>query len=126
MRFLFWVTLTGISLISGLGWVMYRRLRENYELLVDLSPMEESVRRLLYNELHGVVVYMGACTVVFLLLVVLFGLVLSHRSAGPIYHFKRVFELIGPTSRGHRIHLRKRDEFRDVAEAFNRMMDRLG
>ena len=125
MRFMFWVTLTGISLIAGLGFVIYRRLQENYLLLVDLSPMEEAVRRQLYGELHQVIIYMGACTTLFLLLVVLFGLVLSHRAAGPIFHFKRVFDLIGPDTRKHRVHLRKRDEFREVADSFNQMMDRL-
>lgn len=126
LRFLFWITLTGLSLIVGLGVVIYKRLEENYALLVDLSPMEDPVRKQLYDELHQVVIYMGSCTTIFLLLVVIFGLVLSHRSAGPIYHFKRVFDLIGPNARGHRIHLRKRDEFREVADSFNKMMDRLG
>ena len=126
LRFVFWVTLTGISLIAGLGIMIYRRLAENYALLVDLSPMEDTVRKQLYAELNQVILYMGSCTTIFLLLVILFGVVLSHRSAGPIYHFKRVFDLIGPDSRKHRIHLRKRDEFREVADSFNRMMDRLG
>jgi methyl-accepting chemotaxis protein len=126
LRFIFWLTGTGISLIAGLSWLVYRRIRENYEILVDLSPMDEPVRRQLYSELHQMIIYMGGCTSLFLLIVVVCGLLLSHRAAGPLFQFKRVFDLIGPENRKHRIHLRKRDEFHEVAESFNQMMDRLG
>lgn len=110
------------TLISVLSYVY---LRENYEVLVKLSPMTEDAKNLLYSELDQLMLRLGALTMGFLILVSILGLILSHRSAGPLYHFKRVFQEIENGARGTRVHLRPGDDFRDVAATFNAMMDRL-
>lgn len=52
-------------------------------------------------------------------------IVVSHRTAGPMQHFKRVFREIREGNEYQRVHLRAKDEFQDVAREFNRMMDSL-
>ena len=53
-------------------------------------------------------------------------IIVSHRAAGPMYRFRKVFEAIDSASSQERIRLRAKDDFQDVAEAFNLMMDRIG
>jgi nitrogen fixation/metabolism regulation signal transduction histidine kinase len=51
------------------------------------------------------------------------GLILSHRTAGPLYHLNRVFEEVCRGNLKARAKFRQNDEFQEVAESFNKMMD---
>ena len=48
---------------------------------------------------------------------------LSHRTAGPMYHFNRIFKEIGKGNLAARVHLRKLDHWREMAQSFNDAMD---
>jgi methyl-accepting chemotaxis protein len=110
------------TLISVLSYVY---LRENYEVLVKLSPITEDAKNLLYSELDQLMIRLGALTAGFLILISILGLILSHKSAGPLYHFRRIFQEIEGGSRSARVYLRPGDDFQEVAVTFNSMMDRL-
>lgn len=103
--------------------VFYTYTKENYSILVDLSPMTDEAKMQLYRELREIFLYLGAFSVGFVCVVSLVALYLSHRAAGPLYHFKRVFDEIRLGKTDSRIHLRPNDDFQDVAAAFNKMMD---
>ncbi len=67
-------------------------------------------------------------TVVVILFVgmsIVFAVILSHRTAGPMFNFKKVFMAIRNGDRTARVTLRPGDDFRDVADEFNAMMDSL-
>jgi len=98
-------------------------LRENYTILVALSPMNDASKSQLMQELRQLKIAIGLTSTGFLVLVALIGIVLSHRTAGPLYHFKKVFEEIRKGNKNARIQLRTNDEFSEVAESFNEMMD---
>ena len=51
------------------------------------------------------------------------GIILTHRTAGPMYHFTRIFEEIEKGNLDARIHLRKKDFWKETAAAFNKAMD---
>ena len=123
LKFVFWTTFTGFFLVTVNSTVFYYFIRENYKILVDLSPMEESVKSQLYLELHQTLFALVGFTLSFTIVMVFVGIVLSHRSAGPLYQFKRVFREIREGNPEARIRLRPRDEFRDVASEFNLMID---
>ena len=53
------------------------------------------------------------------------GLVISHRTAGPMFQFMRVFRDIKAGKTETRLSLRPGDDFREVAQAFNEMMDKV-
>ncbi len=120
-----------ISLLTATGFVLtifncaifYYFIRENYSILVELVPMQEQVRNQLYSELYQIIVYLTIGSVIFLALIALVGLVISHRTAGPLYHFKRVFNEIKGGKTQARVMLRPTDDFQDVAQAFNEMMN---
>lgn len=124
-KYIFWMTATGLMLIVMNAAVFYWFTRENYMVLVDLSPMNDEAKVQLYQELNQILIILGALSGTFLFLVSLMGLVMSHRTAGPMVQFKRVFADIREGKYSSRIRLRPKDDFMDVAAAFNEMMDRL-
>lgn len=113
----------GLFLAGINSAVFYVFIRENYKILVDLSPMEEEVKLQLYRELHQIVTLLAGFSVGFSILLFFMGILVSHRTAGPLYHFKRVFLAIPGGDLKARVHLRPQDEFRDVAEECNKMID---
>ena len=60
-----------------------------------------------------------------LFLVLIFGgaILMSFRIVGPLFNLRRVCRAVGAGNLAHRARFRDRDEFRDVAAEFNRMMD---
>lgn len=125
LKYVFWITFTGLLLITLYSVLIYRYVHENYSLLIELSPMTDDAKNQLYAELREIVLKAGGISLIFLVCCTFFGLLLSHRTAGPMFHFKRVFGEIKSGKLDRRIRLRPKDDFRDVAEAFNEMMDTL-
>ena len=125
IRYIFWLSARGFCLVGINALVVYHYFKENYLSLMELSPMTEAARNQLFNEMHQFLLIMIAVSLGFMALMTLVGLVVSHRTAGPLFHFKRVFEEIRSGETKARIRLRPKDEFKEVAEAFNKMMDTL-
>jgi methyl-accepting chemotaxis protein len=125
LRYVFWLGITGLSLTAFNASLFYYYVRENYALLVELSPMTDEAKAQLYRELNEIVVKLAGISLLFLAVVAVIGVVYSHRTAGPMYKFKKIFGEIRSGNRGLRIQLRPKDDFKDVAESFNQMMDSL-
>ena len=125
IKYVFWTTFSGLFLILCNIFVFYHFVSENYKILVDLSPMEDDAKAQLYRELHHILLWMGVFSICFILVVSLLGVVLSHRTAGPMFHFKRVFQDIQKGKLDTRIRLRPKDDFLDVADECNKMIDYL-
>jgi nitrogen fixation/metabolism regulation signal transduction histidine kinase len=87
--------------------------------------MEDDVKAQLYQELHHVLLWLEGFSALFLLAAAVFGIVLSHRTAGPMYQFKRVFREIISGKAESRIRLRPKDDFADVADLCNQMIEYL-
>lgn len=123
LKYVFWVSSAGVILIAVNAIVFYHYIRENYALLVNLSPMDDSAKAQLYQELNEIVIKLGIFGLIFIVLTAMIGIRISHRTAGPLYHFKRIFNEVKGGNMNARVRLRPNDDFRDVAEAFNEMMD---
>ncbi len=124
LRYIFWLTGTGLILVALNAGLFYSYVSEKYQILVDLSPMTDEVKAQLYTELNEVMVKLVGLSLLFLFLVGILGIVFSHRTAGPMYHFKRVFNAVKNGDKSQRVRLRPTDDFQDVAKAFNDMMDK--
>jgi len=122
-KYIFWISLTGFILIFVNAYVFYSYISENYAILVDLSPMTDEAKAQLYKELYEILIKLGVFSFLFLVCVFFMGIILSHRTAGPLFHFRSVFNKIKDGDLSARIHLRPKDDFRDVAHDFNAMMD---
>lgn len=122
-RYVFWISVTGLILVVINAAIFYFYVSQNYSILVDLSPMTDDAKAQLYRELRQIIGLLFAANLVFLGLVSFIGLMFSHRTAGPLYKFKKTFLQIRDGDTALRLHLRPKDDFRDVAHAFNEMMD---
>lgn len=124
-KYTFWLTASGLLLVLLNALMFYFKIKENYDILVELSPMTDDAKAQLYHELRMVILQLSGTSLVFVALTGLFGIVYSHRTAGPLYHFRRVFEQIKAGNLNARVRLRPNDDFKEVAQAFNDMMDSL-
>ncbi len=59
------------------------------------------------------------------LVVVVLSMFLTHRFAGPLYRFERTLESLIEGNLKCRIHLRKKDEAKEMADLFNVLIERL-
>ncbi len=53
------------------------------------------------------------------------GILASHRIAGPVFHMIRFLGSVTNGDYSKRLHLRKKDELQDLAEAINKLVDKL-
>ena len=125
LKYVLWLTGTGLCLVTLNAAVFYTYTKENYDFLVQMSPMTDEAKALLYHELHSIILTLLGISLLFCLLMGILGIVISHRTAGPLFHFKRVFNEIKKGNVNQRVRLRPKDDFKDVAQAFNEMMDQL-
>jgi hypothetical protein len=125
LKYAFWISGTGIFLVAAMSALFYRYIHENYVTLVDLSPMTEETKLLMYSELNEILIKLGLISVTFIVIVSLLGIVLSHKAAGAVYHFRKIFRKVGDGETSLRIHLRPGDDFQEAAAEFNLMMDKL-
>jgi methyl-accepting chemotaxis protein len=125
LKYAFWISGTGLLLVGAITTVFYIYIRENYAILVDLSPMTDDAKAILYDELNRIILTLSAISGFFISVITLIGIILSHRAAGAVFHFKKVFRLIAAGKHEARIQLRPNDDFQEAAVAFNEMMDSL-
>ncbi|MCK5219053.1 HAMP domain-containing protein, partial [bacterium] len=62
---------------------------------------------------------------VFLVLVAVFSIFVSHQIAGPIYRFEKTLQAVAGGDLTMRVGLRKRDEFKHLADSMNEMVGEL-
>lgn len=124
-RYIFWLTSSGLALVAVNSIIAFSYIKENYVTLVELGPMTDEAKSQMYLELRHLMIALGITSLAFIGVVGALGIFLSHRTAGPLYHFKRVFDEIQRGRTQQRVRLRPGDEFHEVAESFNQMMDSL-
>jgi len=125
LKYAFWISGTGVMIVGSIAALFYRYIRENYAILVELSPMTDELKIHMWAELDRIMIQLGLISAIFLVCVTLLGIVLSHKAAGAVYQFKKVFRQIADGQTDTRIRLRPGDDFQEAAQEFNRMMDRL-
>ena len=114
-----------LAAMTGYSLVFYRFIRENYDTLVELSPMDDTSRRVLYSELNTITIYLVVVSIVFLLCVGVIGVVFSHKVAGPMHKIGVVCNDIIKGNLGKRIALRPGDDFREVVGRVNKAFNTL-
>ena len=109
---------------SGLATLLFnilaqRRLEElRWSAFVPVQSTGEVLKPLF--------VYVNLFSVIFVaVLLVITGALMLKKVSGPIYRITKDLKMIGAGNFSSVITLRQQDEFRDVAEALNEMLDRL-
>ena len=110
-----------ISVLAGLLIMAYELtftlndIFDKYPVL--LQPLYDYFPSLAYGFIYKILIY--------IIFVVLISAILSHKMAGPIYRFEQTCKEVAAGDFSKRVHLRKGDQFLELQDEFNKMMDRV-
>ena len=110
-----------LSVLSGLA-IMTLELTATLNDLFDAYPV---LVQPIYDQFIPIAAGFFYKIAIYVLFVVLISAILSHKMAGPVYHFERVCKAIAKGDYSQRVHLRKGDQLTDLQEEFNKMLDRI-
>ncbi len=122
-RYILYLTFTGFLLVSFINIYIYSYVKENYLILVEMSPSSDSVKELLFSELHRMIFGLTAGSFIFLLLVSILGLFFSHRSCGAVFHVVKVMKAARSGDSHLRVNLRRNDEFKELEIVCNELIE---
>lgn len=125
LKYIFWISFSGLSLIILQSFIFYRYTKENYTFLVEMVDMTEQAKLQLDSELNQIIITLIILSFSFLGILTIFGLFFSHKVAGPLYKFNLVMNKIRNGDDSLRVHLRPGDEFHEIADSFNKLMDNI-
>ena len=116
-----YMTLIIVSVLAGLS-IMAFELTFTLDEVFDrhpvlLQPLYDHFPALAYGFLYKIAIY--------IVFVVLISAILSHRMAGPVYRFEQTCKAIAKGDFSQRVRLRKGDQFMELQDEFNKMMDRV-
>lgn len=106
-------------------YIFYYYIEENYSLIIDMVGLSKEAKTLLYTELDQIMNLFFSFSAIYIFTIFIISLLFSHRIAGPLYKLKNTFIEVQKGDLNKRISPRKKDEFKDVTNAFNNMMDEL-
>jgi sensor histidine kinase YesM len=91
--------------------------------LSPLIPESSNVAPMIADSLRWAWIVFIAGAVMFTFVVTSIALIVSHRIYGPVYAIRKHLAAITAGEFNHRTHLRKNDEFKDVAQDLNKLSE---
>ncbi|MBS1962610.1 MAG: hypothetical protein JST04_10365 [Bdellovibrionales bacterium] len=91
--------------------------------LVPLVPPGSNVEQMMAESIRWNWIIFGVGMVMFTIIVTITTVVISHRIYGPAYAIRKHLAAITRGEFEHRTHLRKNDEFKDVAQDLNHLSE---
>lgn len=125
VKITFFIVLAGIICTALNSYLYYTYVVDSYDFILRYSTMPQELVYERYRDLYQFGLALFFITLALILIIAVWALALAHRTAGSVYRIKRVIGEIKAGNIKERIHLRDKDEFQDVAELFNQMMDDL-
>lgn len=116
-----YMTLIILSVLCGLA-IMTFELTATLSDLFDTYPV---LVQPIYDQFVPIAFSFFYKVLIYLLFVVVISAFLSHKMAGPVYRFEQTCKAIAKGDFSQRVHLRKGDQFVELQDDFNAMMDRV-
>ena len=110
-----------LSVLCGLA-IMTLELTATLNDLFDKYPV---LVQPIYDQFIPIVSSFFYKIAIYVLFVVLISAILSHKMAGPVYRFEQTCKAIAKGDFSQRVRLRKGDQFTELQDEFNKMMDRV-
>lgn len=117
------VSLLAISILFVSNVLFFRNMTQE-ALAAGLAPDNPYFDFLQEQKSALLLVYFGVSAVAFVLMMVL-GALYSHRIAGPLYRLNKHMQAIADGAEPAPVSFRRRDQFQELVESFNKMIDRL-
>jgi len=124
-RMIFFIILAGFACTALNAYLYYSYVVDSYDFILKYSSLSKELIADRYRDLYNFGLALGVATILIVLIIAILALFVTHRAAGSVYHIKRVIDEIRSGNTAQRVHLRPKDEFQDVAAAFNQLMDDL-
>ena len=114
-----YMVLMVVCVLCGLA-IMGLELTATLNDLFDAYPV---LVQPIYDEFIPIVSDFFYKIAIYVLLVIIISAILSHKMAGPVYRFEQTCKAIAKGDFSQRVHLRKGDQFTELQDEFNHMMD---
>jgi nitrogen fixation/metabolism regulation signal transduction histidine kinase len=124
-RMLLLIVLVGFACSIFNGYLYYDYVDDSYRFILKYSSLSQELIDQRHRDLFIFGMALGGASLLITLIIATWALVITHRAAGAVYHVRRVIEEIRSGNLTERVHLREKDEFKDLADSFNQMMDEL-
>ena len=98
------------------------------ELMATLNDLFDAYPVLMqpiYDEFIPIISDFFYKIAIYVLLVIVISAIVSHKMAGPVFRFEETCKAIAKGDFSQRVHLRKGDNFMELQDEFNKMMDRV-
>jgi nitrogen fixation/metabolism regulation signal transduction histidine kinase len=112
LKYVLSLSLLGLGLVAVHFVIFYGQIRAHCDTVSE-------------SELRNMMFKLGGLSLGFVAALSAIATIFTHRTAGPLHHFKQACNAIRAGRTETRIHLRPDDDFQDVAASFNDMMDSL-
>src|SRR5262245_38161198 len=109
------VSVAVLTVLLVIG-TMILSAKSNYDALTNMAEATALLKAQLRVQLQSTLSLLVIIGSLFIVAIAVFGVIFSHRTAGPLYKYKKVFDEIIAGNKSARIHCRPNDEFLDVAE----------
>lgn len=97
-----------------------------FNIMAEQLGIPEHIAYNLFPVLNKINVILAIGIPPLFLILILWGVLLSHRFSGPIERLETEIDKISASrDYKHRIHLRKHDDLKNVADALNRLLDKV-
>ncbi len=119
LRYMGIIITTMLLVAFGVGWTIYHtswsKIANTQDITIDkLADIFDTVNSILVRWIF-----------VFLLVIAILSIFVSHKIAGPVYRLEETTKIIAQGDLTCQIHLRHGDELQDLQEAFNQMSESL-
>ena len=124
-RMALFIVFAGLVCTALNGYLYYDYVVDSYDFILRHSKLSQELIDDRYRDLRNFGLVLALATLLITLAIAVWALFVSHRAAGAVYHMKRVMSEIKAGNAAQRVHLRDKDEFQDLGQAFNELMDQL-
>ena len=124
-RFIMLLVFPSFLLFCVYAFIFYTYTKENYFVFVELADITVEAKRQLDRELSEITAYLVVSSFVFLAIVFMLAIVLSHRIAGPLSKLAETMKNVAKEKAFLKVNFRPSDEFQSLATGFNEMVDSL-
>ncbi len=118
------ITVFGTGIAALLGWFLYDSIRESTEIANMMAEFPELQMQIQERDAQKMLIIGLGVTAICLWLVI-WGIVMTHRVAGPMFIMTRYVRQLGAGEYPSLRPLRKNDELREFFDAFKTMLDTL-
>ncbi len=126
------IAVIGIIIAVLWGTLFYKASKENSQQMLmlvqmdpNLSSMTDIIKEKLAAEDSKIMLYLIAFVVAIFLSLVIWGILITHRIAGPIFIISRYVDSIADGKIPETRPLRKKDELKEFFDKFSRMIEAL-